>query len=167
MRFLLTLSLLFLSFAPVLAQSETAPAKNAAPRLPLAEAVTLANVPNADPLASGNVPNYLLAIAQHTKAAPQYANLMQTVIFGGTVAPMTKIAMAAKIAQIYESAYLTAHAQRWARAVAPKQVTLSDTDKLALEYAEKLTRNVNGVTNADFARVRGQIWFSKPPALDD
>ena len=132
----------------------------AKPRVALAEVKDLAN---ADALASGNVPNYIKALAQNTKAAPQFANLVQTFLYGGTVAPETKMAMGLRITQIYASPYLYAHANRWLRASEKGQVLLknweakkgfSEAELIALEYAEKLTNDIHGVSDADFARVR-------------
>ncbi|MBS1794797.1 MAG: carboxymuconolactone decarboxylase family protein [Acidobacteria bacterium] len=130
-------------------------------RVALAEAV---EIKNADALESGGVPNYIRAMAQNTKAAPQFANLVQTFLFGGTVAPETKMAMGLRIAQLYGSGYLYAHTARWLRASAKGQSLLkdwedrrsfSDAEKTALEYAEKLTGDIHGVSEEDFARARG------------
>jgi hypothetical protein len=55
----------------------------AAPRVTLSNEESLKAIKNAEPLESGNVPNYIKALAQNTKAAPQFANLVQTLIFGG------------------------------------------------------------------------------------
>src|SRR5215207_4125449 len=87
--------------------------KNVTARVPLAE---VTNIKNADPLETANVPNYIKALAQTTKAAPQFANLVQTFVYGGTVAPETKMAMGLKIAQLYKSGYLLAHTSRWLKA---------------------------------------------------
>ncbi len=137
----------------------------AKPRLAVSSAEMVKNIKNADALESGNAPNYILALAAQTKAAPQMANLVQTFLFGGTVAPETKMAMGLKIAQIYNSPYLFAHASRWLRASAAgqnllkdlennKTAGLSESENLALRYADLLTRDVHGVTDADFAKTR-------------
>jgi AhpD family alkylhydroperoxidase len=135
--------------------------KFARPRVTLAEVTELKN---ADALETANVPNYIKALANNTKAAPQFANLVQTFLFGGTVAPETKMAMGLKITQIYGSGYLFAHTNRWLRATEKGQKLLknwedkknfSDAEILAIEYAEKLTNDIHGVSDADFARVRG------------
>lgn len=123
-------------------------------------------IKNADAFESENVPNYIRAMAQNTKAATQHANLVQTFLFGGTVSPETKMAMGLKIAHIYRSPYAFAHAQRWLRATAKGQKllaalnenkfsTLSDAEKLALTYAELLTNNIHGVSDAEFQKVSG------------
>jgi len=134
---------------------------SAKPRVTLAD---VKDIKNADALESANVPNYIKAAAQNTKAAPQFANLVQTFLFGGSVSPETKMAMGLKIAQIYKSPYLFAHTNRWLRASEKGQNLLknwetsnsfSAADKLAFEYAEKLTNDIHGVTDADFARTSG------------
>lgn len=122
------------------------------------------DIKNADALETANVPNYIKALAQNTKAAPQFANLVQTFLFGGTVSPETKMAMGLKIAQIYGSSYLYAHTNRWLRATDKGQNLLknwedkksfSEAEKIALDYAEKLTNDIHGVSDDDFAQTRG------------
>ena len=133
----------------------------AKPRVALAE---VSEIKNADALETANVPNYIKALAQNTKAAPQFANLVQTFLFGGTLPPETKMAMGLRITQIYQSPYLFAQANRWLRASGRGQTLLKNWDDkksfteaelLAIEYAEKLTNDIYGVSDADFARVRG------------
>ena len=133
----------------------------AKPRVALAE---VSEIKNADALETANVPNYIKALANNTKAAPQFANLVQTFLFGGTVAPETKMAMGLRITLIYQSPYLYAQANRWLRATERGQNLLknwedkksfTEAELLAIEYAEKLTNDIHGVRDADFARVRG------------
>ncbi len=134
---------------------------NAKPRVALAE---VKEIKNADALETANVPNYIKALAQNTKAAPQFANLVQTFLFGGSVAPETKMAMGLKIAQIYGSGYLYAQTNRWLLATDKGQSLLktwedkksfTEAERIALEYAEKLTNDIHGVSDEDFARTRG------------
>jgi AhpD family alkylhydroperoxidase len=114
-------------------------------------------------LMTENVPNYIKALAQNTKAAPQFANLTQTVIYGGTISPEIKMAMALKISQLYGSAYVYTHAKRWLSASEKGNAILanlkgnkplSDSEQIAVRYAELLNNNVIGVTDADFAKTR-------------
>jgi len=136
---------------------------NANPRVPLAD---VRDLKNADALESPNVPNYIRAMANSTKAAPQYANLVQTFVFGGTVSPETKMAMGLRIAQLYGSPYLYAQTSRWMRASERGRTMLvdwdtrrsfSDSETKALTYGEKLTNDIHGVTDIDFADVRGSF----------
>ena len=90
----LVLSFVFSAFGQQFVEVSTK--KNVTPRVTLAE---VTNIKNADVLETANVPNYIKALAQNTKAAPQFANLIQTFLYGGTVAPETKMAMALKISQ--------------------------------------------------------------------
>jgi len=133
------------------------------PRVPLAE---VRDIANADALGSTNVPNYIRALAQTTKSAPQYANLVQTFVFGGTVSPETKMAIGLRISQIYGSPYLYAQASRWMRASErgrtmiadwDKRRSFSDSESKALIYGEKLTNDIHGVTDRDFADIRGSF----------
>lgn len=129
--------------------------ENTKPRVTLAE---VTNIKNADVLMTENAPNYIKALAQNTKAAPQFANLIQTFIYGGTVPAETKMAMGLKIAQIYGSNYLKAHASRWLRASEKGNVILKGTynekEQTAVRYTELLTNDIHGVSDADFAKTR-------------
>ncbi len=138
----------------------------AKPRVELADEESVKEIKNADALESGNVPNYIKALAKHTKAAPQHAKLVQTFLFGGTVAPETKMAMGLKIAHIYNSPYIFAHSQRWLNATPKgrellknlsenKTDALSNADKCAVIYAELLTKDIHGVSDAEFEKLRG------------
>jgi AhpD family alkylhydroperoxidase len=134
--------------------------KNVKPRVALAE---VTNIKNADALETANVPNYIKALAANTKAAPQFANLVQTFLYGGTVAPETKMAMGLKVSQIYNSPYLFAHTNRWLKASdkgiailtnLKSNKTLTEAEQIAIRYTELLTKDIDGITDAEFARTR-------------
>lgn len=134
--------------------------KKVTPRVALAE---VSNIKNADVLETANVPNYIKALAANTKAAPQFANLVQTFVYGGTVAPETKMAMALKISQIYNSPYLFSHSSRWLKASEKGNAVLanlksnkplSESEQIAIRYAELLTKDIHGVSDVDFAKTR-------------
>ena len=165
----LSIAFLILSFVASLSAKstlvdleKTARSKTkAVPRVVLAD---VKDIKNADALESANVPNYIKALAQNTKAAAQHAVLVQTVLFGGTVSPETKMAMGLKIAQCYDSGYLFAHSSRWLRASGnganllknwDDKKSFSEAELAAIDYAEKLTGDIHGVSDADFAKVRG------------
>ncbi len=140
---------------------------SAQPRVALADpaAEGLKGAAPADPLEGAQAPNYLRALAGQTKAAPQFARLVRTVLYGGTLPPETKMGMALRVAQQLNSPYAAAHASRWLRASArgreiltavraERPGSLGDAEQLALAYADSLTRGVHDVSDADFARTR-------------
>lgn len=117
-----------------------------------------------EPLGSRHVPNYLRALATVPQAVKPFAQLVSTFIYSGAVAPEVKAAMGLRIAQITGSPYVAAHMRRVLIASARGQTLLSKikidnltrlphADQLALSYAEALTRDVNGVSDADFQKV--------------
>lgn len=139
----------------------------AQPRVALADPTSeaLKGASPADPLEGAHAPNYLRALAGQTKAAPHFARLVRTVLYGGTLPPETKMAMALRVAQQLNSPYAAAHASRWLRASArgrevlaavrgERLSALGSAEQLALAYADSLTRGVHDVTDADFARTR-------------
>jgi len=140
---------------------------SARPRVALADptAEGLKGASPADPLEGAQAPNYLRALAGQTKAAPQFARLVRTVLYGGTLPPETKMGMALRVAQQLNSPYAAAHASRWLRASAhgreiltavraERVGSLGHAEQLALAYADSLTRGINDVSDADFARTR-------------
>lgn len=113
--------------------------------------------------AAGRVPNYLRALAIMPQAIKPYSNAFQTFIYGGTIAPETKLAMALRIAQINQSPYTAAHVMRLLRASAHGEELLaclktnriaemSAAEQIAVRYADLLTRDVNGITDPEFAK---------------
>jgi AhpD family alkylhydroperoxidase len=142
---------------------EAAAKKSAAEKKPRVALAAVSDLKNADALESGRTPNYIKALAQQTKAAPQYAALVQTFLFGGTVPPETKMAMGLRIAQLYGSPYLYAHSSRWLRASERGSVLLknwedrkilSGAERIAVDYAARLSNDIHGVTEEDFGRAR-------------
>lgn len=134
-------------------------------RVALAGENDLKTIKNADALESGRAANYVRALAQNTKAAPQFAHLVQTLLFGGTLRPETKMAMGLKISQMHDSAYAFAHARRWLKTSENgrnlfdalrenKPETLTPAEQTALRYAALLTVDVNGITDEEFRKVR-------------
>ena len=170
---LIYIAALVLSFAfPVFAGSfndleALAAAKTKAQaRVTLSEDAGLKNIKNADLFQSGNVPNYIKALAQNTKSAPQFADLVQAFIFGGTVRPEIKMAMGLEIAEATNSAYTFAQTQRWLRGSengqkllgalrSNKLAALSPAEQAAMRYAQLLTDDVHGITDEEFQKVRG------------
>ncbi len=140
---------------------------SASPRVALADpgAEALKAVGVADPLEGGQVPNYLRALAQQTQAAPQFAHLVRVTLYGGTLQPETKMAMALRVAQQLKSPYTAAHASRWLRASERgrdilarvregRLEQLTPAERLALSYADALTHGIDEVSDEDFRAAR-------------
>jgi AhpD family alkylhydroperoxidase len=111
--------------------------------------------------APDRVPNYLRALAaNHPPAAAAMAKLVHAVLFEGSVPAETKLAMGLRIAQLHAGPYVASHMERYlkvgeaGRRMLGSGPSAGTPEALALEYAEKLTGNVNGVSRADFQRVR-------------
>jgi len=115
---------------------------------------------------SGHVPNYLRALAPIPGAAQAYTHLVKTLLYGGSLEPEVKLAMGLRMAQMHGSPYVAAHMERFLRGTEHGQTllaalqsgsfdALTPADRMALNYAEGLTRGVHGVSDADFVKVRG------------
>ena len=141
---------------------------SAASRITLAdpESEKLKAIAFADPLEAGEAPNYIRAMAGQTSAAGQFAQMVRTFIYAGTVPPETKMAMALRISQQLNGPYSAAHAMRWLRASnhgremldhirTSKLDALSPAEQIALSYADQLTHGVHDVSDADFQKTRG------------
>ncbi len=123
-----------------------------------------ARVPLSD--AGASTPNFVRALALTPKAAQPMSDLFDAIVYQGAIEPEVKLAMALRVAQIYGSPYLAIHAERLLRASESGRALLQQIDRpissaqassaesLALEYVEKLTKGVHGVSNSDFERVR-------------
>jgi len=138
---------------------------NAQPNVPLAdEKADLCN--GADVLEAGKIPNYVRALALLPNAAKPLATAFKSYLYEGTIAPETKMAMGLRIAQIYGSPYPAVHLQRLLRASDKGQkllaclkandlASLSASEQAAVRYAELLTRDIHGVSDAEFQKTRG------------
>lgn len=107
--------------------------------------------------ADGRVPEYLKVLAQvRPDAAPALSRLMRTTLFGGTLPASLKAAMGVRIAETCRSNYAAAHLRRIAKALPPP----SGNDprlNLVVRYADDLTRNVNGISDEEFVRLRSHF----------
>lgn len=141
----------------------------AAPRFalvaPAADAVPVALL--ADLSEKGEAPNYLRALSSMPKAVGPFAQLVHSVLYDGKLAPEVKMGMGLRVAQIYGSPYVAAHMQRLllrtergksvlAALKAGDDSALPADDALAIRYIDLLTRDVHGVTPAEFERVRAR-----------
>jgi AhpD family alkylhydroperoxidase len=120
---------------------------------------------------NGRTPNYLRALASLPGAVKPFARLIKTAIYSGAVAPEVKMAMGLRIAQVNSSPYVAAHTQRMLSATTRGKALLKAMkdgkdgndraarleEKLALRYADSLTRDVHGVSDEDFQKLRGQF----------
>ena len=140
---------------------------NAQPNVPLAD-VTAEFISGADVFEVGKIPNYVRGMALLPNAAKPFAATFKAYLFSGTVAPETKMAMGLRIAQVYGSAYPAIHLQRLLRASENGQkllaaltsgnlATLSASEQAALRYTELLTRDVHGVSDAEFQKTRASF----------
>jgi len=113
---------------------------------------------------SEQVPNYLRALAVDPNMVAPFARLVRAVHEEGRLDPALKAAMGLRISQVYGSPYVAIHEQRALRRTSRgnallaalkegKEQSLTEREKLALSYAELLTRDIHGVKDADFARV--------------
>lgn len=136
------------------------------PNVPLAE-LNADFIQGADVLEAGRIPNYARGLALLPKSAKPFAETFKAYLYNGTIAPEIKMAMGVRIAQIYGSAYPAVHLQRLLRAsergqklltaLQANNSTMTRQEQSALHFAEVLTRDVQGLNEADFAVARGQF----------
>jgi AhpD family alkylhydroperoxidase len=137
---------------------------DARPNVPLA-GETADICAGADVLEEGKIPNYVRGLALHPEAAKPLAEAFKAYIYGGSIAPETKMAMGLRIAQVYGSAYPAVHLQRLLRASEKGQkllallqandlAAMSASEQAATRYAELLTRDIHGVSDAEFQKTR-------------
>jgi 4-carboxymuconolactone decarboxylase len=110
-------------------------------------------------------PNYVRALALTPRAAEPMTRLYQAALFTGSLEAEQKLAMGLRIAQLLNSPYIAVHSRRLLEnsdrgrqllgALSHNQIdSLPPPDQLAVKYAEWLTQDVHGVSDADFRRVR-------------
>jgi alkylhydroperoxidase family enzyme len=111
-------------------------------------------------------PSYVQALGAMPQATGPMAELVHAILWRGVLPTDVKAAMGLRIAGINGSPYVAAHMARVLRATASGRALLdtlaagAEPDAgtptgLAVRYADLLTRNIHGVTDTDFARVRG------------
>ncbi len=112
----------------------------------------------------GHVPNYIRALALIPESPVRYARAFQTILYGGTVEPETKMAMGLRIGQMLDSPYAAAHLRRILEATEAGQALVRHIETgakarpeqdAALRYAGWLTTDVHGVDDERFRQVRG------------
>ncbi|BCS31290.1 hypothetical protein TBR22_A04900 [Luteitalea sp. TBR-22] len=119
-----------------------------------------------------DVPNVVRAMGVVPEAVRPMADMVRAVLFEGSVATSTRAAMGLRVAQILRSPYLAAHMVR-VIAASPEEpawrpvfrdgngTSLSARQRLALAYAESLTRDVHGVTDEQFTNVGAHFTDSE------
>lgn len=129
-------------------------------------AEALKDVESLEPVGSGHIPNYLRAMASMPGTPAAFAHVMKTLLYGGEVEPEIKLGMGLRMAQMHSSPYVVAHMERYLRTTnSGREIlnaiqsgdyeSLQPAQRLALQYAEGLTRGVHGVDDGQFAEVRG------------
>jgi AhpD family alkylhydroperoxidase len=114
------------------------------------------------PLAPGDQdPNFVRALHLLPGAAQPMRGLFDAVVYQGSIAPETKLAMGLRIARFYGSSYLTSQMRRRLQSTPAGRAFLSASPAappaaLALTYAEKLTRDIHGVDDTSFQLLRSQ-----------
>jgi AhpD family alkylhydroperoxidase len=136
-------------------------------RVPLRALTTLPDDP-ALRLYGPEAPNVVKAMGTIPEAARPMADMLRAVIFEGGVASSTRAAMGLRIAQIVGSPYVAAHMVRlivsapdepaWRRFFQSGDgAGLTSRQRLAIGYAESLTRDIHGVTDEQFATVHAEF----------
>jgi AhpD family alkylhydroperoxidase len=120
-------------------------------------------------LNGATTPNYVRALKQMPpQSGPALAEAMYAFLYRGTLPTGMKAAMGVRIAQVNDSPYVAAHMARVLRASSDRGSKalaaldgptsrndgLNEPERLAVRYAEQLTRNVHGVSPEDFAATR-------------
>ena len=143
-----------LTAAPVPVLLQRAAARvGAQPRSTLGDAASVDGLPSLEAPGGGRVPNYLRVLADKPAAARALAGVVPAVLFTGRLATPTQLAMALRIAQLQDSPYVAAHADRLLRAtpsglvIAKRLRTgrmqdLSAPARLALRYADLLAADL-------------------------
>lgn len=118
-----------------------------------------------DQSVTGQVPNYLVALAKFPEVARAVAGLAQAVVHDGPLAPEIKLAAGLRVAQITDSAYTAAHLQRLLRASERGRslldhlerddlASLRESDRVALTYADALTNDTQAGSDDEFRAVQ-------------
>jgi len=116
-------------------------------------------------LASSSDDNYARALSLTPAAVDPMKKLVDAALFTGSLDPEVKEAMGLRISQLLKAPYVSARMLHLLRATgrgkslldalySDRLQSLPAPDRLAISYAEWLTQDVHGVTDADFALVR-------------
>jgi alkylhydroperoxidase family enzyme len=136
--------------------------------LEAADSVVLKGIDTQEAPGSGRILNSVRAAARVPRLAKPFAHLYQSVLFEGGLPRATKMGMAMRVAQIVKSPYTAAHLERMLRNTEGGQEILGkiangggdfsgqqdSAVNSALDYADWLTRDIAGVTDERFRKVR-------------
>jgi AhpD family alkylhydroperoxidase len=122
---------------------------------------------------AGRVPNFMRALSLIPRSAVPYGGAFSTMLYGGTVDPEIKMAMGLEIGRVLQSPYVVVHMRRLLSATDRGRPVLRHLEsggeirpeqRLALDYAEHLTRDVHGIDDERFRQVRG--YFTDPQIVE-
>ncbi len=88
------------------------------------------------------------------------AKLFEQILYAGAVEPELKLAIGLRIAQIYKSPYLAAHMEGRLRSTSLGRELIASFKTgvpPAVQYGDALTRDIHGVTNAQFTALRANF----------
>jgi|KBSSwiStaDraftv2_1062776.scaffolds.fasta_scaffold19183_3 alkylhydroperoxidase family enzyme len=131
--------------------------------LPVLAADQLRDLASLEVSGSGLVPNYLKALTLIPSSVRPYANSFKTFLYGGTIEPETKVAMALQIGRELGSPYAVAHMVRILNASESGKALLRHFEAnaavrpeqdVAIRYAQSLTRDVHGIDDGRFREMR-------------
>jgi len=127
----------------------------------------------ADLIEPGRVPNVLRALSLIPRSAVPFGAAFKALLYGGSVDPETKMAMGLEIGRVLQSPYVVVHLRRLLSATDKGRTVLRHIEdggdirpeqRLALDYAERLTRDVHGIDDERFRQVRG--YYTDPQIVE-
>ena len=127
----------------------------------------------ADLIEPGHVSNFMRALSLIPRSAVLYGGAFKALLYGGSVDPETKMAMGLEIGRVLQSPYVVVHLRRLLSATDKGRTVLRHIEaggdirpeqRLALDYAEHLTRDVHGIDDERFRQVRG--YYTDPQVVE-
>ena len=127
----------------------------------------------ADLIEPGRVPSVMRALSLIPRSAVPFGAAFKALLYGGSVDPETKMAMGVEIGRVLQSPYVVVHLRRLLSATDKGRTMLRHIEdggdirpeqRLALDYAERLTRDVHGIDDERFRQVRG--YYTDPQIVE-
>jgi AhpD family alkylhydroperoxidase len=128
---------------------------------------------SADLIEPDRVPNFIRALSLIPRSAAPYGSAFKALLYGGSVDPETKMAMGLEIGRVLRSPYVVVHTHRLLSATDKGRLLVRHLEsgsairpeqRLALEYAHHLTRDVHGIDDERFRQVRG--YYTDPQIVE-